>query len=72
MKPKGELKSEDIGIRAVGAETHSGGGKALRLLRDSFIGRLPETERHAAVKLAWQTLWEKASAYLPKEELSVG
>ncbi|HOK18851.1 MAG TPA: bifunctional (p)ppGpp synthetase/guanosine-3',5'-bis(diphosphate) 3'-pyrophosphohydrolase [Thermosynergistes sp.] len=70
MKPKGELKSEDVGIRAVGAETHSGGGKALRLLRDSFIGRLPETERHAAVKLAWQTLWEKASAYLPKEELS--
>jgi GTP pyrophosphokinase len=46
------------------------GSKALRLLRDSFLGRIEESQRVASVKLAWQELWGKASRYLSKEELT--
>ena len=44
--------------------------KALRMLRDSFIGRLPEDQRVASVKLVWQDLWNKATLYLNREGLS--
>ncbi len=46
------------------------GGKSLRLLRDSFLGRIGESQRVAPVKLAWQELWGKVSRYLSREELS--
>ncbi len=54
----------------VGGSASQEGGKSLRLLRDSFLGRIGETQRVAPVKLAWQELWGKASRYLPREELS--
>lgn len=58
-------------IEALGAEKPMGrDSKALRILRDSFIGRLPEDQRVASVKLAWQEFWNKASLYLGKEALS--
>ena len=44
--------------------------KALRLLRDSFLGRIEESQRVAPVKLAWQELWGKVSRYLSREDLS--
>ncbi len=43
-------------------------GKSLRLLRDSFLGRISESQRVAPVKLAWQELWGKTSRYLSREE----
>ena len=46
------------------------GSKSLRLLRDSFLGRIGEPQRVAPVKLAWQELWGKVSRYLPRDELS--
>lgn len=38
-------------------------------LRDSFMGRIPESQRSVSVKFAWQELWSKVSRYLSKEEL---
>ncbi|HAA47684.1 MAG TPA: (p)ppGpp synthetase, partial [Synergistaceae bacterium] len=43
--------------------------KALRLLRDSFVGRFPEEQRTMAVKMAWQEFWGKASKYLSRDDL---
>ncbi|MBO8154158.1 bifunctional (p)ppGpp synthetase/guanosine-3',5'-bis(diphosphate) 3'-pyrophosphohydrolase [Thermovirga sp.] len=43
--------------------------KSMRLLRDSFVGRLPKDQRDMSVKMAWQEFWAKASSYLPKEDL---
>ena len=43
--------------------------KSLGKLRDSYIGRIPETERTISVKLAWHELWSKVTYYLTKEEL---
>ena len=45
--------------------------KALRILRDSFMGRIPEESRTTAVSLAWQELWSKAAKYLDKNELKL-
>ena len=58
-------------VDLLGAEkTRGQENKALRLLRDSFIGRLPEDQRVASVKLVWQDLWNRAALYLNKEGLS--
>ncbi len=38
-------------------------------LRDSFMGRIPESQRSVTVKFAWQELWSKVSRYLSREEL---
>ena len=43
--------------------------KSLGKLRDSYIGRIPETERTISVKFAWHELWSKVTYYLTKEEL---
>lgn len=60
---------------AVGAlepETHGGeSAKDLRLLRDSFIERVPEHERVSSLKLAWQELWGKMTTYLSREDLTL-
>jgi len=45
--------------------------KALRILRDSFMGRIPEDSRTTIVSLAWQELWSKAAKYLNKDELKL-
>jgi len=45
--------------------------KALRMLRDSFMGRIPEESRTTVVSLAWQELWSKAAKYLNKDELKL-
>jgi len=45
--------------------------KALRILRDSFMGRIPEDSRTTVVSLAWQELWSKAAKYLNKDELKL-
>jgi GTP pyrophosphokinase len=59
-------------LGTLGTETRQGQGiAALRLLRDSFVGRLPENQRVTPVKLAWQELWGKAARFLSKEDLSV-
>ncbi len=58
-------------MEALGAEKPmERDSKALRILRDSFIGRLPEDQRVASVKLAWQEFWSKASLYLGRDALS--
>jgi GTP pyrophosphokinase len=38
-------------------------------LRDSYLGRLPESERTISVKFAWHELWSKGVHYLKREEL---
>lgn len=43
--------------------------KSLRLLRDSFVGRIPQDQRDMSVKMAWQEFWARASSYLSKEDL---
>ena len=43
--------------------------KALNLLRDSYIGRLPACQRTATVSFAWQELWGKAARYLSQDDL---
>lgn len=49
------------------------GEKESRSLMESFWGRIPEDQRVASLRLAWQDLWSKASLYLSKEEMmSVG
>lgn len=64
-------KLKRTAVEALGAEKQKGRfSKSLRILRDSFIGRLPEDQRLAPVKLAWQELWGKAARYMDKEGLS--
>ncbi len=66
----GQAMVEAVG--ALGAEARGGAGaKDLRLLRDSFIGRIPEPERVSSLKLAWQELWGKAATYLSREDLAM-
>ncbi|HPI98808.1 MAG TPA: HD domain-containing protein, partial [Synergistales bacterium] len=43
--------------------------RELKKLRDSFMGRIPETQRSVAVKFAWHEVWSKISRYMSKEEL---
>ncbi len=43
--------------------------KELNMLRDSYIGRLPEPQRSATVSFAWQELWGKASRYMSTADL---
>ncbi|MBN1332931.1 MAG: bifunctional (p)ppGpp synthetase/guanosine-3',5'-bis(diphosphate) 3'-pyrophosphohydrolase [Synergistales bacterium] len=43
--------------------------RELKKLRDSFMGRIPETQRSVAVKFAWHEVWSKISRYMIKEEL---
>jgi len=43
--------------------------KSMRLLRDSFVGRLPKDQRGMSVKMAWQEFWARVSSYLSKEDL---
>nr|WP_321503000.1 bifunctional (p)ppGpp synthetase/guanosine-3',5'-bis(diphosphate) 3'-pyrophosphohydrolase [uncultured Dethiosulfovibrio sp.] len=43
--------------------------KEMFSLRDSFMGRIPESQRSVTVKFAWQELWSKVSRYLSREEL---
>ena len=68
MKEKKAVLSEAAGLerpsRPDPAET-----KALRLLRDSFVGRFPEVSRVMSVKMAWHEFWSKASRYLAREDL---
>ena len=45
--------------------------RALRILRDSFMGRIPEEDRATVVSLAWQELWSKAAKYLGKDKLKL-
>ncbi len=43
--------------------------KELKKLRDSFMGRIPESQRSVSVKFAWHEVWSKISRYLSKEDL---
>ncbi len=43
--------------------------RTMRALMESYIGRIPEDQRVASVRIAWQELWSRASRYMPKEEL---
>lgn len=43
--------------------------KEMFSLRDSFMGRIPESQRSVTVKFAWQELWSKVFRYIPREEL---
>jgi len=68
LKDKKKAISEAAGLERPSkldpAET-----KALRLLRDSFVGRFPEVSRVMSVKMAWHEFWGKASRYLSREDL---
>jgi len=43
--------------------------KELKKLRDSFMGRIPESQRSVTVKFAWHEVWSKISRYMSKEDL---
>lgn len=43
--------------------------KELKKLRDSFMGRIPESQRSVSVKFAWHEVWSKISRYMSKEDL---
>ncbi len=43
--------------------------KDLRLLRDSYMGRLPVSQRSVTVNFAWKELWGKTARYLSQEDL---
>ena len=45
--------------------------RALRILRDSFMGRIPEEDRATVVSLAWQRTLSKAAKYLGKDKLKL-
>ncbi|MCL2684090.1 MAG: bifunctional (p)ppGpp synthetase/guanosine-3',5'-bis(diphosphate) 3'-pyrophosphohydrolase [Synergistaceae bacterium] len=42
---------------------------SMRALMESFIGRIPQEQRVASVRRAWQELWWRAARYLQKEDL---
>lgn len=69
MDRKGKVFRESVGLHG-GEKANPGEMKALRLLRDSFVGRLPEEQRTMAVKMAWQEFWGKASKYLSRDDLA--
>ena len=72
MIPDETPRSKKTAVEALGAEKQKGCfSKSLRILRDSFVGRLSQEERVATVKLAWQELWGKAVRYMDKEGLSL-
>lgn len=43
--------------------------RALKNLRDSYMGRVPEQQRSVTVSFAWKELWGKASRYLSRDDL---
>ena len=43
--------------------------RTMRALMESYIGRIPENQRVASVRIAWQELWSRASRYLQKDDL---
>lgn len=47
------------------------GEKESRDLMEGYWGRIPENQRVASLRLAWQNLWSKASLYLSKEDMKV-
>ena len=69
MDRKGKVFRESVGLHG-GEKANPGEMKALRLLRDSFVGRFPEEQRTMAVKMAWQEFWGKASKYLSRDDLA--
>ncbi len=54
---------------AAATEAESPQKKELNLLRDSYMGRLPVSQRSVTVSFAWKELWSKASRYLTLEDL---
>ncbi len=68
MNEESRIISEVVGIKS-SSKTDPGESKALRLLRDSFVGRFPEDSRVMSVKMAWHEFWGKASRYLSREDL---
>ena len=43
--------------------------RSLRALMESYIGRIPQEQRVASVRRAWQELWWRAARYLQKDDL---
>jgi GTP pyrophosphokinase len=68
LNEESRIISEVVGIKS-SSKTDPGESKALRLLRDSFVGRFPEDSRVMSVKMAWHEFWGKASRYLSREDL---
>jgi GTP pyrophosphokinase len=67
-KKKDQVKQEEL-RGAAPVEERSQGKKDLRILGDSFIGRISPSQRVSAVRMVWQDFWRKVSSYLPREEL---
>ena len=68
MNDEKSIISEVVGVNG-SSKVDPGETKALRLLRDSFVGRFPEDSRVMSVKMAWHEFWGKASRYLSREDL---
>lgn len=68
MKEEKRIISEVVGLEG-SMKADPGETKALRLLRDSFVGRFPEESRVMSVKMAWHEFWGKASRYLSRDDL---
>lgn len=74
MDPK-ELTGGISGPRDTPLREGTGAGiseldrKSSGMLRDSYIGRIPEEDRAISVKFAWHELWSKVVHYLRKSEL---
>ncbi|MDR3281365.1 MAG: bifunctional (p)ppGpp synthetase/guanosine-3',5'-bis(diphosphate) 3'-pyrophosphohydrolase [Synergistaceae bacterium] len=43
--------------------------RSMRALMESYIGRIPQDQRVASVRRAWQELWWRTSRYLQKDDI---
>lgn len=70
-----EKKTGAVNVRSAhlseigGTRGFSIGERENRALMEGYWGRIPEDQRVASLRLAWQDLWSKASLYLPKEDM---
>jgi GTP pyrophosphokinase len=67
-KKKIQKKAEEPKLTAP-VEERSQGKRDVRILGDSFIGRIDPLQRVSAVRMGWQDLWRKVSSYLSRDEL---
>lgn len=69
MPEKKKIQKKEEPKQIAPVVERSQGKKDLRILGDSFIGRIDNVQRVSAVRMGWQDLWRKVSSYLSREEL---
>ncbi|HOO62855.1 MAG TPA: bifunctional (p)ppGpp synthetase/guanosine-3',5'-bis(diphosphate) 3'-pyrophosphohydrolase [Synergistaceae bacterium] len=69
MPEKNKTQKKEEPKKTAPVTERSQSRKDLRILGDSFIGRIESAQRVSAVRMGWQDFWRKASSYLSREEL---